>query len=118
MFHLVIRLESRGKISIPRRFPSEPEAAARSPKAVDPSGQFADGRSFKDVDEFKRLLLADPDAIARGFASKLLVYATGANLQFADRVAVEEIVARARSKGYGTRTLLHEVIQSALFRTK
>jgi hypothetical protein len=70
------------------------------------------------VEEFKRLLLTDPDAIARGFASKLLVYATGANLQFADRVAVEDIVARARSKGLGARTILHEVIQSPLFRTK
>jgi uncharacterized protein DUF1592/uncharacterized protein DUF1588/uncharacterized protein DUF1585 len=90
----------------------------RLSKTVDPSGQLPDGRTFKDVDEFKRLLLADPDAIARGFASKLVVYATGASLQFADRVAVDEIVARARSKGYGTRTILHEVVQSPLFKTK
>lgn len=90
----------------------------RLAKPVDPSGQLPDGRAFKDVDEFRRLLLADPDAIARGFARKLLVYATGAPLQFADRAAVDEIVDHARKKGYGTRTLIHEVIQSALFKTK
>jgi hypothetical protein len=90
----------------------------RLAKPVDASGQLPDGRPFKDVEEFKRLLIADPDALARGFASKLLVYATGANLQFADRVAVEDIVARARTKGLGVRTLLHEVIQSPLFRSK
>ncbi|MBI3856471.1 MAG: DUF1592 domain-containing protein [Planctomycetes bacterium] len=90
----------------------------RLAKAVDPSGQLPDGRPFKDVEEFKRLLLADPDAIARGFASKLLVYATGASLTFADRGVVDEIVNRARPKGLGARTILHEVIQSALFKTK
>jgi hypothetical protein len=90
----------------------------RLAKPVDPSGQLPDGRAFKDVEEFKKLLLADPDALARGFASKLIVYATGAPLQFADRVAVGEIVARARSKGHGVRSILQEVVQSPLFRSK
>jgi len=90
----------------------------RLSKPVDPSGQLPDGRAFKDVAEFKALLLADPDAIARGFAEKLLVYATGAPLSFADRAAVEEIVDRVRKKGYGTRATIHEVIQSPLFKTK
>jgi hypothetical protein len=98
--------------------PSGRRADYRLAKPVDPSGQLPDGRAFKDVAEFKRLLLADPDAIARGFAEKLLVYATGAGLTFADRAVVEEIVSRARAKGFGARTILHEVIQSALFKTK
>jgi len=90
----------------------------RLAKPVDPTGQLPDGRAFKDVEEFKKLLKADPDAVARGFASKLIVYATGANLQFADRVAVEDIVARVRAKGFGVRSILHEVVQSPLFRSK
>jgi mono/diheme cytochrome c family protein len=93
-------------------------ASYRLAKPVDPSGQLPDGRAFKDIDEFKRLLLADPDAIARGFVEQLVVYSTGAGLQFSDRSRVDEIVARARSKGYGVRTLIHEVVQSELFRTK
>jgi mono/diheme cytochrome c family protein len=98
--------------------PTGRRADYRLAKPVDPSGLLPDGRAFKDAAEFKRLLLADPDAIARGFAEKLLVYATGAGLQFADRAAVEEIVSHAKQKGYGARTILHEVIQSALFKTK
>jgi hypothetical protein len=90
----------------------------RLAKPVDPSGQLPDGQPFKDVEEFKRLLAANPEAIARGFARKLLVYATGAPLQFADRAAVDEIVERTRAKGFGTRAILHEVIQSVLFKTK
>ncbi len=98
--------------------PTGRRADYRLAKPVDPSGQLLDGRAFKDVDEFKRILLADPDAIARGFAEKLIVYATGAGLQFADRAVVEEIVVRAKKKGFGVRTLIHEVIQSELFRIK
>lgn len=90
----------------------------RLAKPVDPSGRLPDGRSFKDVEEFKRLLSADADAVARGFVRKLLVYATGAPLQFADRTVVDEIVDRVRRKGYGTRAIIHEVIQSSLFKTK
>jgi mono/diheme cytochrome c family protein len=98
--------------------PTGRRADYRLAKPVDPAGQLPDGRAFKDVADFKRLLLADPDAIARGFAEKLLVYATGAGLTFADRAVVEEIVGRARAKGFGARTILHEVIQSSLFKTK
>jgi hypothetical protein len=90
----------------------------RLAKAVDPTGELPDGRAFKDVDDFKRLLRENPDALAQGFARKLLVYATGAPLQFADRAVVDGIVDAARKKGHGTRTILHEVIQSALFKTK
>jgi hypothetical protein len=85
---------------------------------VDPSGETADGRAFPDLAGYKQLILRDPDQIARNLAGKLLVYATGADLQFADRAAVEEIVRRAREKNYGFRTLIHEVVQSRPFRTK
>jgi hypothetical protein len=85
---------------------------------VDASFVMADGRPFKDIDEFKRLLLADPEQIARCVAGKLLVYATGAGLQFADRAVVEEIVANSQPKNYGLRSIVHEVVQSRAFQSK
>jgi hypothetical protein len=39
-------------------------------------------------------------------------------VRFADRAAVERILQRASARGYGVRTLLHEVVQSELFLTK
>jgi hypothetical protein len=98
--------------------PGARRADYRLARDVDASGQLRDGRSFKDVGDFKKLLLSDPDAIARGFVEKLLMYATGATLQFADRAAVDEILYRARPKGYGVRTLIHEVVQSSIFKIK
>lgn len=85
---------------------------------VEQGGQTHDGRPFKDIDDYKQLLLADKDQLARNVAEKLLVYATGADIQFADREVVEQLVAKAREKNYGFRSLLHEVVQSRIFLNK
>ena len=87
-------------------------------KPVEASGETSDGKPFANIDEFKQLLLRDPDQIARNLAGQLLVYGTGSELTYADRRSVEQIVATARKDNYGFRTLLHAVIQSETFRTK
>src|SRR5262249_30175137 len=85
---------------------------------VEQGGQTPGGRAFRDVDEYKQLLLADKDQLARNVAEKLIVYGTGADIQFADREVVEQLVAKARDKKYGFRSLLHEVVQSRVFLNK
>jgi mono/diheme cytochrome c family protein len=85
---------------------------------VDASYTMENGASFHDVDEFKALLLKDKELIARCLASKLLVYGTGAGIQFSDRPIVEDIVARTRAKNYGLRTMIYEVVQSRVFQNK
>ncbi|MCF7786876.1 MAG: DUF1592 domain-containing protein [Prosthecobacter sp.] len=87
-------------------------------RPVDPSFTMADGRPFKDVDEFKQLILAQPGQLARCLTEKLITHFTGAQMQFADREVVEAIVQRAAPSGYGLRTLVHEVIQSRVFTHK
>ncbi len=89
----------------------------KGPK-VDPSDVLADGRRFRDIDELKELLLADKDQLARGLAGKLVTYATGQPPRPADRPEIEAIVGRIRGKDYGLRTLVHEIVQSELFRHK
>ncbi len=73
---------------------------------------------MQNIDEFKRILLADPDPIARCVTEKLLIYGTGSDIRVADRPAVTAIVQRIRGKNYGLRTLVHEVVQSELFLNK
>jgi len=85
---------------------------------VDASGELVDGRKFKDIRDFKRLLLMDDAGLARNLAKQLLVYATGAPINFSDRPALEAIVAEAKASDYGVRTLVEEVVQSELFRSK
>lgn len=85
---------------------------------VDASGELADGRKFRDIREFKRLLLADEQGIARNLVRQLAVYATGAPIGFSDRARIEAILERSAASGYGVRTLVHELVQSDLFRNK
>ncbi|MBI3822545.1 MAG: DUF1585 domain-containing protein [Planctomycetes bacterium] len=85
---------------------------------VEKGGELPDGRAFKNIDEYKQLLLTDKDQLARNLAQKLLIYATGADIQFADREVVEQLVARSREQKYGFRSLIHEVVQSRVFLSK
>jgi hypothetical protein len=86
--------------------------------AVDAADVLPDGRRFKNIDEFKQLLLADKDQLARALAAKLLSYATGAAPTTADKPEIERIVERIRDKNYGFRSLVHEVVQSQVFQRK
>ena len=85
---------------------------------VDPSGELPDGRKFKDVRELKRLLLQDERQLARNLARQLVTYATGAPVSFGDRPKIEDILNRAKSSGYGVKSLIHSLIASTLFRNK
>jgi hypothetical protein len=85
---------------------------------VNPSYTLSGGQSFADVDEFKRLLLAHPESLARCMVGKLMTHLTGARPEFADREVIENIVQRCKAKDYGLRTLLHEIIQSRVFLSK
>lgn len=85
---------------------------------VEKGFQTADNKPFKDIDEYKQLLLADKDQLARNLAEKLMVYSTGAEVQYADREVVEQLVVKCREKKYGFRSLLHDVVQSRVFLNK
>lgn len=85
---------------------------------VDCAGELPDGRSFRDIAELKRLLLADPRPIARNLLRQLTVYATGAPVRFSDRPEIEAILDRTRPTDYGVRSLILELVQSRLFRQK
>jgi hypothetical protein len=85
---------------------------------VDSAGELPDGRAFKDVREFKHLLLSDDVPIARNLARQLTVSATGAPVRFSDRPAVEKMLNEACDHQYGVRSLIHAVVQSELFRNK
>lgn len=85
---------------------------------VEKGGETPNGKPFKDIDEYKLLLLADKDQLARNLAQKLVIYGTGADIQFADREVVEQLVAKSREKNYAFRSLIHDVVQSRVFLNK
>lgn len=94
---------------------------------VDCTGQTLDGEAFKDIEEFKTLLLKDERQIARNFLRRLATYATGREITFADRPAIEAILDACLAKdpnetaafgNYRLRKLFDELCASELFLTK
>lgn len=86
---------------------------------VDSAGALTDGRTFKDIRDFKRLLLdGDEHTVARNFVDQLATYATGAPIGFSDRKDVQEILDRSRASGYGARDIVYGIVNSNLFRNK
>src|SRR5262249_47137506 len=108
------RVSGRGDVVIVdgRRMPYH-----KGPKG-DPADVLPDGRRFGNIDEFKQLLLKDKEQLARGLTEKLVTYATGAAPTEADQKEIEAIVAAVRAKNYGLRSLVHEIVQNKMFRSK
>lgn len=86
--------------------------------AVDPGDVTPDGRRFSNIDEYKKLLLDDKDQLATALTEKLLTYSTGAAPSKTDKPQIKAIVAKVREKNYGFKSLIHEVVQSAMFQSK
>ncbi len=87
--------------------------------AVDPRSVTPDGHAFAGIEEYKRILLEQQlDQVARHLTSQLVVFGTGAEIDFADRQVVEEILGNGRDDGFPIRTLIHDVAQSDLFRSR
>jgi hypothetical protein len=86
---------------------------------VDSAGALPGGRSFRDIREFKQLLLDhEEQTVVRNLIGQLVTYATGAPVRFADRAQVESILNTTRGSGYGVRSIAHGIVQSDLFRFK
>jgi hypothetical protein len=86
--------------------------------SVEAADVLNDGRSFRNIDDYKKLLLSDPDQLARALAHKLLTYATGTPPTIANQPEVETIVATVRDQDYGFRALVHAVVMSDIFQSK
>ncbi|MBA62876.1 MAG: hypothetical protein CMJ76_10980 [Planctomycetaceae bacterium] len=85
---------------------------------VDASGVTAEGVAFRNVIEYKRNLLSSADQVARNVVSQLIVFSTGAEIDFADRTEVERILRQTKNDQYRMKTLIHQVVQSRLFKER
>ena len=95
-----------------------PAPYAESPP-VDASGVTPEGEAFAGIQDYKRLLLRQElEQVAHQLASNMLVLATGAAIEFADRDAVEPIVEERRSEGQPVRAMVHRVEGRDLFRIR
>ena len=87
-------------------------------KPIDSSFVMPDGKPFKNIDEFKKLVLSNKKQLAKNVCEKLLVYGTGETVQFADRIEIEKAIEQSAASDFGFRSLLKSVVTSKTFLTK
>ena len=85
---------------------------------VDASGKFVDGHVYQDFRAYRDYLATHDDRLARAFASKLLIFATGRELGFSDRPELDRIVHDVAKNKHRVRDLLHRIINSQIFLNK
>ena len=76
------------------------------------------GESFQGISTFKEILLTQKHLIAQNVANKLLTYATGAPVAFADRASIVECVNDTKNDDHGFRSLIHAVVNTPEFLNK
>lgn len=86
--------------------------------AVDASGATPDGKAFTGLADYKKLILAQPVRFTRALTEKLAVYGTGRGMGFSDRTELDRVAKDVAAKGNGFRDLVHEIVQSSIFRNK
>lgn len=87
-------------------------------RQIDPGDTMADGQKFSDPVQFKKLLLQQPEQIARCITEKLVTYSTGQPVSFNDYQLVDKILEETEGSDYGLRSIVHAVIASTLFQKK
>jgi cytochrome c553 len=85
--------------------------------AIDSTGEFG-GERFKDIVEFKTLLLKRQDLLARCLVEKLLTSALGRELEITDRPHIRNILDATRPENYRLRDLVLHVVASPLLQQK
>ncbi|MEM9827730.1 MAG: DUF1592 domain-containing protein [Planctomycetota bacterium] len=88
-------------------------------KPVDASSELFNHQTLDGMDGLKRFLLQNrQDQFVRATVSKLLTYALGRPLTFADQAEVDAITSRVRRGGDGLKTILQCIVQSELFQSR
>ncbi len=85
---------------------------------VDCTGKTPDGAEFSGVKALRQLMAKRPEMLATGVARHLVTYATGAPAGRLDEPAIAEIVKQSAPGDYGLRSLIHNLVQSEIFRNK
>ncbi|MDB4652502.1 DUF1585 domain-containing protein, partial [bacterium] len=76
------------------------------------------GETFKGIREYKKILANQKSMVTENLLKQLVVYSTGAEIQFADRDKVAKMTEDNLKKSGGVRDLIHAMIQSDLFLNK
>ena len=87
-------------------------------KPIDVSSKLADGTVVDGVAGVRNLILGNPERFAGAVTEKLLMYATGRNVQYFDAPAIRRVVPEAAANDYKFSDLVLGITESVPFQTR
>lgn len=85
---------------------------------VNASGKLPDGRSYKNSDEFKQLLVQDTDRFAEAFVEQLATYALRRVMTIDDAAQIKAISQSSKQDDYKLRSVIENLVLSELFQKR
>jgi Protein of unknown function (DUF1592)/Protein of unknown function (DUF1588)/Protein of unknown function (DUF1587)/Protein of unknown function (DUF1585)/Protein of unknown function (DUF1595)/Planctomycete cytochrome C len=85
---------------------------------IDSSGVLPNGKSFNNVTEFRAALTANQAEYRKAFVEKLMIYALGRGLEYADKYAVQDICTRALNQQDRFSSVIMAIVESDLFQKR
>ena len=85
---------------------------------IDASGKFPNGRSYRDLAEFRTRLSEKKDDFRKALVAKLLVYALGRGLEYGDRSAVQSICSSVSAQHDRFSGVILAIIGNDLFQKR
>ena len=87
-------------------------------RPIDASGQLVDGTKVDGVVALREALVREPEAFVRTMTEKLLTYALGRGLSYADMPAVRGIVRGSAAQNYRFSSLVSGIVASPAFQLR
>jgi cytochrome c553 len=85
---------------------------------IDASGELFGGTPFKNVVEFKKILVERQELFIRSLTEKMLSYACGRHMEALDRARIDTILNQLQQRNNGMRDLVELIVTSDLFLSK
>jgi len=85
---------------------------------IDSSGILPNGQSFNNLAEFRAVLNANQAEFRKALVEKLLIYALGRGLEYADKYAVQDICTRAAGQQDRFSSVILAIVESDLFQKR
>jgi hypothetical protein len=85
---------------------------------IDSSGTLPNGQSFSGLAEFRAVLNANQAEFRKALVEKLLIYAQGRGLEYADKYAVQDICTKVSNQQDRFSSVILAVVESDLFQKR
>ncbi len=82
---------------------------------INTESAMADGRTFKDPEELKGILMEDKAKFAKNFSRKMLSYAIGRRVEFIDSPSLDRLTNELINNNFDSQTFMLELVSSYPF---